>query len=617
MTTKHTLTGDLGTILDAEARSVFATVRTNLSGTDAALVDLDAGVVMMRGPERIGLDDGRTFTIDLIATDSTGTNITDGSLRYAVDVSWADATGQKWTWTSGFFEHLADADLSSKAGSTAGLPAVPAPAPSTIDGATAANLADENSQTRAALLDAVGPIVDVLPNGIIEGRALFQYGPSRGVGVTAQRIHYNRLRKRLGSGFFFNGSVGGHLAADTAALMYGTNASTSRQGGGDNEWSPSVGASTFVNKAMQAAVFMIWPFGNDAAQDGRPDRNSTSAKARASAKNALRAIVALARTETRIESVLQGTYTTASGSPNITGAVASPWYKGMLVLGTGIPANTYVGDMINGGLGGFKLSSSRTSQIDVNATASGSAVLTFSPVYSAGWATQTSTAFSTGNMVRTITDATTATYVIHLPQARRVHWVTTAIDDAEYVAKGAPFGGTGGAGYSIVVDGGTPTVGTTSNEHRFGALDYCYGQKAIDLGELSAGAHTITITSSGANKVLGDEGLLVESLTPPTVLIMKEVELPGAYYALLAAYGASYAKTQIYNGFIDDEVAHWPADQSVITMDITDHGYDKALHISGADNAWAHFNDAGERIVTDGVMVELNQLPARPGLVWA
>jgi hypothetical protein len=626
LTTKHTLTGDLGTILDTEARSVFAKIRTNLTGTDAALVDLDAGVVMMRGSELIPLDSGRTFALDLIATNSTGTNITDDSLRYCVDVTWYDATGQMRTWTSGFFEHTTDADLSSKAGSSAGLPAVPAPAPSTIDSATATNLADEGSQTRtafaAALDDELGnalePITDVIPNGIIEGRALFQYGPSRGVGVTAQRIHYNRLRRRIGSGFFFNGSVGGHLAADTAALMYGTIATTSRQGGGDNEWSPSVGASTFVNKAMQAAVFLIWPFGNDAAQDGRADRNSTTAKARASAKNALRAIVALVRAETRIESVLNGVYTTTSGSPNITVGVGSPWYKGMLVQGAGIPANTYVGDMINGGLGGFKLSSSRTSQVDVNATASASGVtLTFSPVYTGTWATVTNTAFSSGNMVKTNADAATSTYVIHLTQERRVLWVTAGVDDAEYAGtKGAPFGGTGGAGYSIVVDGGAPIVGTTSNEHRFGALDQCHGQKVVDLGPLAAGVHTITITSVGASKLLVDEGLLIESLTPPTVLIMKEVELPAAYYAQLAAYGASYARTQTYNGFIDDEVAHWPADESVITHDITADGYDKAVHISAADGAYAHFNDPGERLAANGILKRLNQLAARVGLIW-
>ncbi|NHA02053.1 hypothetical protein G5V59_27060 [Nocardioides sp. W3-2-3] len=142
---------------------------------------------------------------------------------------------------------------------------------------------------------------DVLPNEIIEGRAIFQYGPSRGVGVTAQRIHFNRLRRRMGSGFYFNASVGGFQVTDTAAIAFGTIATTSRQGGAENEWSPSVGPSTFVNKDNQGAVLVHWPFGNNALYDGRSDRNSTPAKARASAVNGLHAFTALSRPEMRIE----------------------------------------------------------------------------------------------------------------------------------------------------------------------------------------------------------------------------------------------------------------------------------------------------------------------------
>lgn len=496
---------------------------------------------------------------------------------------------------------------------------------SRIDAKTGTVVADLEAETdRATAAEAdiaadLAPIVDVVPNGIIEGRALFQYGPSRGVGVTAQRVHFNRLRRRIGSGFWFNGSVAGHQASDTATVMY-SNRSTTRQANGENEWALSSGVSTWANRANQGGILVTWPFGNDALHDGRPDRNSTTAKARAGAKNALHAIIAMARAEARIESVLQGAYTTTSGSPNITGAQASPWYKGMLVQGTGIPANTYVGDMINGGLGGFKLSSSRTSQVDVNATANGTNVtLTFSPTFTGSWTTRVSAEFSGGNMVGTNANGATKTYVIHIPAGpdRKVHWVTSGIDDAEYTGtKGAPFGGTGGATYSITVDGGAPVTGTTSDEHRFGALDNCFAPKVVTLGPLAAGAHTIEITCTVGSKLLVDDGFLVESLTPPTVLVMKEVELPAAYYALLPTYGASYAKTQLYNGFIDSELALWPNDESVITMDITAYGYDKALHISAADGAYAHFNDAGERLAANAILKRLNQLASRVGLIW-
>lgn len=456
-----------------------------------------------------------------------------------------------------------------------------------------------------------------IPSGVMEGRAFFQYGPSRSVGVTAQRIHYNRIRERINSGFYFNAGVGGFGAADTATYATGAISQTAQRGG-VNEWAPSAGVATWAAKANQGGVVLTWPFGNDARLDGWSGHNSTEAKARAAAVNGLHTFIALARTEFRLESVLQASYTRTNGSPNITGNVASPWAQGMLVQGTGIPVNTYVGDMISGGLGGFKLSSSRTTQVDVNATASGTSVLTFSPVYNSAvtWATQTNTGFSGGNAVRTLTNADTTTWVLHLPEDRRVHWVTTAVDDAEYVVAGAPFGGTGGAGYSIVIDGGTPITGTTSNQHRYGQLALSFAPMAVDLGTLAAGVHTIVVSATSAN-LLTDDSMWIESLTPPTVVVVKEVELPDDYYTLNAATGASYAKTLIYNGFIEDELDEWPADDSVIVLDPqNDFGYNLNLHVSDADGAYAHFNDAGERVMADGIMEALNALPSREGLVW-
>jgi hypothetical protein len=456
----------------------------------------------------------------------------------------------------------------------------------------------------------------LLPSGVMEGRTLFQYGPSRGVGVTAQRIHFNRIRERLGSGFWFNGSVAGYLASDTGTYALGT-VTGSRQANGINEWSLTSGVGTWAVRANQGGVIITWPFGNDARLDGLSTRNSTTAKARASAVNGLHALVALARTEIRLESATNISYTRTIGSPDITGNVASPWFQGMLVQGTGIPANTYVGTMINGGLGGFHLSSSRTSQVNVNATASGTSVLTFSPVYTGTWLAVTSTSFSGGAMVKSNATGPVTSWVIHLPEARRVHWQTTAVDDAEYVATAAaPFGGTGGMGYSIVVDGGAAIVGTTSDQHRFGTNNLCYGPQAVDLGTLGAGSHTIVVTGSGVNKLLVDDCLLIESLTPLTTVLMKEVELPAAYYTANAATGASFAKTQIYNGFVDDELARWPADDSVIVLDPIDFGYDLDLHVSDADGAYAHFNDAGERVMADGILTALNLLAGREGLVW-
>jgi hypothetical protein len=51
-------------------------------------------------------------------------------------------------------------------------------------------------------------------------------------------------------------------------------------------------------------------------------------------------------------------------------------------------------------------------------------------------------------------------------------------------------------------------------------------------------------------------------------------------------------------------------------LDPADFGYDKDLHVSDADGAYAHFNDAGELVMADGILGDLNELPAREGLVW-
>ncbi|NHA02054.1 hypothetical protein G5V59_27065 [Nocardioides sp. W3-2-3] len=121
-------------------------------------------------------------------------------------------------------------------------------------------------------------------------------------------------------------------------------------------------------------------------------------------------------------------------------------------------------------------------------------LLTFSPVHIGTWSSASNTALSAGLGVKTTTAGDAISWVFNLPQPRRIHWCTVGVDDAEYVAGGAPFGGTGGAGYSIVIDGGSPIVGTTSDQHRFGWLDLRFGNLAVDLGTLPAGWHEVVVT---------------------------------------------------------------------------------------------------------------------------
>lgn len=264
MTTTHTLTGDIGSIISGtEIRSAEATIRTNLTGADAALVDLDNDVVAMRGPERITLAADGTFSIVLIATNSMGINVTDDSLRYTVDVRWKDALGQKQSWTSGGFELTADADLSSKAGSASALPTTPAPSPSLIDGPTAANIDDPGSETYQALEDLIsGGGVGVPSTRLISAGT----GMTGGGDLSADRTLTldSEFVRDLIAGFVVAGAsitvthddVGNTLTIAATGLASAT--------GGGREASAALSATTgtATGNLANASVFTITPTGN-------------------------------------------------------------------------------------------------------------------------------------------------------------------------------------------------------------------------------------------------------------------------------------------------------------------------------------------------------------------
>ncbi|MBM7518261.1 pyocin knob domain-containing protein [Nocardioides nitrophenolicus] len=120
MTTSYNLTGNIRDLIGETSKSATAYLSTNLG--DVALVDLDANQVRLAGSKRIPLAAGGTFTTSLIATNSTGTNISGGTLRYRVTVVYKDPNGQTRTWDSGLFAHTATQDLSDVV--AAGVPPV-------------------------------------------------------------------------------------------------------------------------------------------------------------------------------------------------------------------------------------------------------------------------------------------------------------------------------------------------------------------------------------------------------------------------------------------------------------------------------------------------------------
>lgn len=57
-----------------------------------------------------------TFTTTLLATNSAGINVLDGTLRYVLNVTYRDADGKRRSWSSGYFALTAATDLSGVAG---------------------------------------------------------------------------------------------------------------------------------------------------------------------------------------------------------------------------------------------------------------------------------------------------------------------------------------------------------------------------------------------------------------------------------------------------------------------------------------------------------------------
>lgn len=114
MTTHHAFTGTLRTVTGDGVSGVSASLGTNLGAV--ALVDLDGTPVHLPELAPVAVAEDGTFSIQLIATDSTGINAIDGTLRYTLFVSYRDAQGKARDWNSSPFELTADTDLSEVAG---------------------------------------------------------------------------------------------------------------------------------------------------------------------------------------------------------------------------------------------------------------------------------------------------------------------------------------------------------------------------------------------------------------------------------------------------------------------------------------------------------------------
>uniref|UniRef100_UPI0004918A7D hypothetical protein n=1 Tax=Nocardioides sp. J54 TaxID=935866 RepID=UPI0004918A7D len=213
MTTSHALTGNVKTIIGTGASAITAAISTNLG--DVALVDLDGQAVHLPGRTPVTVANDGTFTVTLIATDSSGINVLDGTLRYTLHVAYRDAQGKRRDWNSGPFELTADTDLSHVAGTGVAVD---------VD-QSAALVGSLVSQAVAPVTTAVDDLAaDTLPDA--DGWPLYLYGASYSVvNQTAGPFftpgeHYAQLlAAKAAAGAVTSYGVNGRRALDVALTL--------------------------------------------------------------------------------------------------------------------------------------------------------------------------------------------------------------------------------------------------------------------------------------------------------------------------------------------------------------------------------------------------------------
>jgi hypothetical protein len=240
--------------------------------------------------------------------------------------------------------------------------------------------------------------------------------------------------------------------------------------------------------------------------------------------------------------------------------------------------------------------------------------------YSAGWANAAGfPGLSGSNRQITTTPGATGTITIG--------------GDSDLILVGVDDSGLGlvGSEYEVRVDGDVFAEGTTSDQTRKTGFtsgltaggNYGFGQMAVPLRDLSAGNHTVEIEHTGT----AGDALMIDVLLaprdgtdypPPTIIVPKNPEFTAAGYQSyidLGGTNASRATDLIYNAIIDDVIAQFGDDSSVVTWDPMEHGFDPTIHIGNKDGANVHLNDRGAAFYAEELWQFINALPPRDGLV--
>lgn len=463
----------------------------------------------------------------------------------------------------------------------------------------------------------IGSTVVDRPSGVLKALTfLGGYGNSLLANHgNAGSIWFDRLIATLQPVTWFNAGVGGYTASDVASLMYGSRSAIC-SGASRGVSKPANQICTWPNRPFTGGVVFVDAVHADAYRDtvitGAESTGAAQTKSRAGFQNHIEAIIRLIRAQAKLPNIdVHTNCTTTNGSPLILDAFVFEAAKGMPVSGTGIPAASYVGTItkVGGAITGYRLSSSPTTQTDVNATSTqvGVATLTYAPVRTGTWTTNSASPENSGGKLA-FTNAAGASvrYYFTIPTAGlKATFVTLATDDNASGLVTSPI--------TISYDGGSTSTLTVANKSKKSGTgpNYGSGQACWSTPALSAGVHYIDVVQGGsAGQYMYDDCVLIESPSPLTVILNKTHQLTAAGYT---AGGGDWATDQLYNGYLDTVAALFPADDSVIVCDPLgpSTGFVPATHL-GPDGT--HPNALAEQLKHDNEMAVLNSLDDRIGL---
>lgn len=313
MTTSYTFTGNIKDVVGAGATAVKASIGTNLED-DVALVDLDGQTVHLpqRSPITIAADG--TFSVTLIATNSTGINVLGEALRYTLYLGYRDAQGKRRDWNSGPFEITANTDLSAVAGT--GI---------TVDvDASAALVGSLVTQAVAPVAESVDTLASQT-TPLAASWPIYNYGASYSTlnqAYFAAGEHWSELlAAEVGAGAVTSYGVNGRRALDVALTLLAG-------GTGMAGITGVIAAGAWPGTAARSGLIVFDGPGNDIMNQAAMNGASITVQAISGTtylnylKQTYRAILALMSTATRIENqshtATSGTWThdSAAGWPS-------------------------------------------------------------------------------------------------------------------------------------------------------------------------------------------------------------------------------------------------------------------------------------------------------------